>query len=129
MTASKATLCAGRHAREEARVAEEHVVQLVHHEDEEVRVGLAVLLDEARVDAQDGPALAADAGGGHVLARLDAEELEQRAQGVAARGDGVEDAADEGVGFGGGGHRASSGKKRTRASGRRARARGGGTGR
>ena len=78
-----------------------------------MRVRPAVLLHEARVDAQDGPPLAADAGGGHVLARLDAEELQERAEGVAAGGDGVEDAADEGVGFAGGGHRASSGKKRT----------------
>ena len=93
------------------------MVQLVHHEDEEVGVGPAVLVHEAGVDAQDGPALAADAGGRHVLARLDAEELQERAQGVAPRGNRVEDAADEGLGFGGRRHRETSGKKRTRACG------------
>jgi hypothetical protein len=95
---------------EEARVVEEHMMQLVHHEEEEVGVGLAVLLDEAGVYAQNGPSLTADTGGGHLFARFYAEELEERAEGVAARGDGVEDAADEGVGFGS--HRFFFGKKR-----------------
>jgi hypothetical protein len=96
-------------------VAEEHVVELVHHEHEEMGVGLAVLGHEPRVDAEHGAALAGDGRGGHVFARLDAEEREQRAQGVAAGGDGIEHAADEGVGFGSVGHRDSSGsgKKRT----------------
>ena len=128
MTASKATLCAGV-TRGKRRVwpSSTWCSSCITRTKRCASVS-AVLLDEARVDAQDGAALAADAGGGDVLARLDAEELQERAQGVAARGDGVEDAADEVVGFGGGGHRDSSGKKRTRAaSGRRATARGGET--
>ena len=96
-------------------------MQLVHHEHEEVGVGAALLPHEDRVDAEHRAALAADAGGGDVLARLDAEEREKGVQGVAAGGDGVEDAADEVVVFRGEVHRDSSGKKRT--SGRRGSAR------
>ena len=90
----------GGDAGKEPGVAEENVVELVHHEHEEVGVGAAVLLDEPGVDAEDGPAFAGDAGGGHVLGDLDAEELEEGAEGVAPGGTTSSTRAHEGVGFG-----------------------------
>ncbi len=86
-----------RRPEEEARVPEEDVVDLVHHEDEEVLVARAALRDEVRVQLEHRPALARDRGRRHVAALLDPKEPEERRQLVRARRQGVQEAEGEGL--------------------------------
>ena len=64
-------------ARKQPRVAEDHVVQLVHHQQEQIAIPLAVLGQEVRIEQQARCAGALDGCGGHGLAELDVEQAQQ----------------------------------------------------
>ena len=84
-----------RRLREQARVAEEHVIQLVHDEQVEVFVGAAPLADEVGVDPQDRAALARNGGRRDVAGHFHAQERQQRVHRVAPRRHGIEHPVNE----------------------------------
>ena len=81
-----------RRAREQARVPEEHVVELVHHQQEQVLVRPAVPAHEHRVDAKHRSSLTRDRGRRHVIGLLDAQQRQQRVHLVGASRNRIQDA-------------------------------------
>jgi hypothetical protein len=76
-------------------VAQEHVMQFVHDEQEEVFVGLAAFTNEIGIDHQYGPALAGHRGRWHAAGHLDSDERQERVHGVAPRRYRLQDASNE----------------------------------
>ncbi len=81
--------------RQQPRVTQDDVVQLVHDEHHQPLGGRRVALDEARVDQHAWGLAALDRRGRDLVGLDDVDELEEGAQGVRAGGHAVEDAVDE----------------------------------
>jgi len=85
---------------EEPRVAEQHVVQLVQDQREELLVGPAVRLDEAWVDQEPRIPAKRHSGRGDRLGLLHVEQAQQGLEAVGHGGEQVEQAGLDGHGHG-----------------------------
>ena len=76
-------------------MSQQHVMELVHHEQEQVFVRPALAADEVGIDAEDWTPLARDRGGGNGVGLIDAQQRQQRVHLEGAGWDGVQHAGSQ----------------------------------